>query len=412
MPSLADVPVRDPPAVNGPSPFGRGLVDRGSAALSLRIVTESSGLATLRDDYERLLAATGNELPFSRHEWHVAWCRYFLDANPRIPARPRIYLFFDSAQQCVAIVPMILTRRAFGPVSVCSLDMLGPDPAITEVRMPIVLPGYEARVVALLQQALAGDRSWDWVHWTGIDGELGAALGRAADLDWEAPLLAYVLDLPATWEQFHAGLKRNIRESLRHCYNSLRRDAIAFRLDVARTPDAVPAAIDRFLRLHALRANQSGGPVHKNLFASALIRSFFREVCARLAERDAVRVFEIVIDGAVVASRVGFVQGTGLYLYYSGYDPSWGRYSVMTTTLAEAIKAAIAEGLRTVNLSTGTDVGKTRWGPRPLAFGAAIQVARSPKSRLAYALYRRARALSESPGWTGVLWGRHRRRWI
>jgi hypothetical protein len=39
----------------------------------------------------------------------------------------------------------------------------------------------------------------------------------------------------------------------------------------------------------------------------------------------------------------------------------------MTTTMAEAIKYAIAGRLRSVNLSPGTDVGKTRWGPREIA---------------------------------------------
>jgi len=62
-------------------------------------------------------------------------------------------------------------------------------------------------------------------------------------------------------------------------------------------------------------------------------------------------VFQLRIADAVVASRIGFVIGDGLYLYPSGFDPAWGRYSVMTTMMAEALRYAIASGLRTVNLS-------------------------------------------------------------
>ena len=103
----------------------------------------------------------------------------------------------------------------------------------------------------------------------------------------------------------------------------------------------------------------------------------------------------------MVATRVGFVVGDSLYLYYSGYDPAWARFGVMTTTLAEAIKYAIGRGMATVNLSPGTDVSKTRWGPRAIELGSAVQVARSLKSRLAYQLYLRARAYKALPPWLG-----------
>lgn len=74
-------------------------------------------------------------------------------------------------------------------------------------------------------------------------------------------------------------------------------------------------------------------------------------------------MFELRVAGEVVASRVGFATGEAIYLYYSGYDPQWGRYGVMTTTLAEIVCYAIGCGLASLNLSTGDDVSKTRWRP-------------------------------------------------
>ena len=81
----------------------------------------------------------------------------------------------------------------------------------------------------------------------------------------------------------------------------------------------------------------------------------------------------------MVASRVAFVLGDELYLYFSGYEPEWSRYSVMTTTVAESIKWAIERKMRVVNLSTGTDVSKTRWGPT--SYTSCYGVLSSPSLR-------------------------------
>lgn len=94
--------------------------------------------------------------------------------------------------------------------------------------------------------------------------------------------------------------------------------------------------------------------------------------------------------------RIGFVLGDSLYLYYSGYDPAFAKYSVMTTVVAEAIKHAIEEGFATVNLSTGRDVSKTRWGPDEVVFRQASIVSPSLRGELTHEMFRAARRAVES----------------
>jgi hypothetical protein len=90
--------------------------------------------------------------------------------------------------------------------------------------------------------------------------------------------------------------------------------------------------------------------------------------------------------------RIGFAVGDSLYLYYSGFDPAWARYSVMTTTVAEAIKYAIARGFKTVNLSPATDISKMRWSPRQLEYQSAYQQSTRLRSCLARRAYMKARS--------------------
>jgi CelD/BcsL family acetyltransferase involved in cellulose biosynthesis len=370
------------------------------AGLTVDVVRSLAGVAELERDFAHLQSVTDNKLPFALYEWQLIWCRHFLRREARITDQPMFQVFRNANGTCVAIVPLILTQRRLGGLHVASLDLLGADPGITEIRTPLVQPGYEDRVAEALDRALKSSHDWDWIHWTGTCDRFSAALGRLRALHWEPIAPSYVLDLPPTWDEFRAGLKRNIRESLRHCYNSLNRDGHSAELKIATEPHAVQSALERLFVLHAGRANMPGSVEHPNHFASSALRNFLSEVCGELAARGVVRVFQLEIAGQIVASRIGFVVGDSLYLYYSGFNPDWAKYSVMTTTVAEAIKYAIAQlGLKTINLSTGSDISKTRWGPREVRGQAAYDHSGRVGSRLIRHAFVKAKSGEGLQGW-------------
>jgi CelD/BcsL family acetyltransferase involved in cellulose biosynthesis len=55
-------------------------------------------------------------------------------------------------------------------------------------------------------------------------------------------------------------------------------------------------------------------------------------------------------------------MGGSVFLYYSGFDPAWSKYSVVMVATGEVIKRAIGGGLQRVEFLRGTDPFKTRWG--------------------------------------------------
>ncbi len=56
----------------------------------------------------------------------------------------------------------------------------------------------------------------------------------------------------------------------------------------------------------------------------------------------------------------------------------------MTTTVAETFKWAIERGIRSVNLSPGTDVSKTRWGATPIAMHNGVLVSPERRGQLVF----------------------------
>jgi CelD/BcsL family acetyltransferase involved in cellulose biosynthesis len=359
----------------------------GAETLRAEIVANLAGIEALAADYRRLYEVSGNTLPFATQEWHLAWCEHLLNRSRRALQQPRFCVLRKVDGSCAAIVPLVLTQRRVGLLKVAALGLVGADPALTEIHNPLVEPGYERAAVRTVHERLATLPGWDWIQWNGVSGALAEALGLEAAPQWYQTLDDYVLDLPPTWLEFRATLRRNVRESLRHCYNSLRRDGHTFEFVVAREPLEVRSALHRFLELHTLRAKMAWGPKHPDRFAASSLQAFLYGVCARLAVRDVVRVFQLRIGDSVIAARVGFVVGDSLYLYYSGFDPAWASYSVMTTTMAEALRYAIASGLKSANLSVTGDKAKLRWYPRRVDFHSALVYRDSLRSRLASSAY-------------------------
>jgi CelD/BcsL family acetyltransferase involved in cellulose biosynthesis len=382
------------------SPANTSAASRAGFAVDLTVdvVRTVAGVAELQRDFAHLQSVTGNRLPFASYEWQLTWCRHFLDQDPEIIDQPMFYVVRDGGA-CVAMIPLIRTTRRLGGLNVSSVSLLGADPAITEIRMPLVQPGYEESVAEAVDARLRRARDWDWIQWIGACSDFDAAIGRLRGLRWQPLAPSYALDLPPTWEELRAGFKRNIRESLRHCYNSLKRDGHEFQFRIASDKCTVRGALDQLFELHARRAAMQGTIAHANRFASPKFRDFICDVCEEFAARGKLRVFQIEIAGNIVASRIGFVTGDSLYLYYSGFDPDWARYGVMTTTIAEALKYAIAQGLKTVNLSPGNDVSKTRWGPGEVPHQTAYEHSGRLRSRFVRHVYLTATSGQGVQGW-------------
>jgi hypothetical protein len=98
-----------------------------------------------------------------------------------------------------------------------------------------------------------------------------------------------------------------MKEALRKCDASLRRDNLSHQIKVVEHPTEVTSALTRFFCLHSARAASSMTPKHPDVFASASSQAFLREYMDRAAAAGDAKVFELVVDNEVVASRIGFV---------------------------------------------------------------------------------------------------------
>ena len=351
----------------------------------------AGAFAELESEWRALEAHA--ETPFATWDWSVAWWDQLREEKLGVTDSLSLRTMRTPEGQLVAVAPMLISRRpSVGPIRIRQLQFFGADPNITEQRGLLSLPQWRAEAYRALQShALRHAQSWDSMLLSGVpaDLELSAASG-SSEFAWLAQTADYVLDLPDSWAAFRTGLPRNIKESLRKCYNAPKRDGLELRLLVAESVEAVQPALRNFFRLHAARAQLTDTVHHYDIFSTPEAQSFLADVCRRFAARGALRIFQLLAGDRVVAVRIGFVAGDTLYLYYSGYDSAFSQYSVMTTTVAEAIQYAIAHGFARVNLSTGSDVSKLRWGPTERVTRQALLLSNSRRAQITQQVYRHA----------------------
>ena len=361
--------------------------------LNIERLDGPEALEALEPEWEMISSMISPRTPFSGPLWNILWWKYLREDSFSVRDEFYVLAIRDESHNLVAVAPLMRTLRpSIGPVRICELQFFGADSFFTEIRGLVCLPENQLKVVeALVHYLNQRKKEWNWVQWHGLHYDSPAAtwLRHTGLQPWRETEPNYYLILPESWEEFKSKLSRNIKESLRKCYNSLKRDGYEFSFRVVAEPAEIPEALDLFFTLHSARAVAPVAVRHRNVFAPPRRREFLKEYAEKMAGRHCLRIFQLVIGDTVVATRIGFVLGDELYLYYSGYDPQWGKYSVMTTVVSESIKWAIEQGFKIVNLSIGTDVSKTRWKPSEIHFCDGAQVAPNLQSRVVFSLIRR-----------------------
>jgi len=362
-------------------------------------IAESDLNDPLIAEWDALHRSISPTTPFTSPRWNMLWWKHH--RSKRLSVRDELCLLVvrDARNSLVGVAPMMFTRRpSVGPVRVNTLRFFGADPNVTELRGLVCQPDDEVDAFdAVRNYVSARLPPSDWVEWGVLRWEnwIEAARKPPSGANTSSQEIdGYHLELPATWEELRSSRSRNIKESIRRCYNSLRRDGFTPELRVVQAPEDTPEALETFFRLHSLRSLAANTVAHPDVFRKANDRAFLTDYALELSRAGQLRLFQLLIGGNVVATRLGFQFNDEIYLYYSGYDLTWSKYSVMTTLLVEAIKWAIDQRLKLVNLSTGTDVSKLRWSPTATRYCAQTEVQPGRRAHLSFSTYQQAQRLA------------------
>jgi CelD/BcsL family acetyltransferase involved in cellulose biosynthesis len=355
--------------------------------LDIRKLTVAEAFEGLLSEWRQLDSEISPRTPFTSPMWHQLWWRHFARRNSLKRDEFFVHAVRDAGGRLVAVVPLVkIYRPGYGPIRLCKIQFFGADPSLTEIRGLVCRPERQKEVVeALLNYFKNNDADWDIFKWSGVRTDVGAerpleALERSA---LERSLPDYVVKLPGSWEEFHSRLSNNTRKSLRKGYEFIDRDGHKLAFRVIDQRDGLKEALHRFLALHKARSQADDMAYHRDNFAIKRHRDFLKDAIDGFAVQGCACAFEMYVDGKLAATRLAFAFDNELYLYFSGFDPEWKQYGVMTTLVVEIIKWAIERKFELLNLSTGKDLSKLRWKPDEITFQDITQPACSLRGQLA-----------------------------
>ena len=356
-----------------------------SSLMDVDVVRGDAEFEALSTGWTDLYRRVPQALPFQSYPWNRAWWAHF-SRQSFFRKDDRFILAFRLDGRLVGVLPMVHTRFGLGPLTVYRyLRPFGSDPNLTEIRTPLVEPDCSAQVLERCIGLLHKDRPLFGLHQlVAPAGLLRPLLESHGNYKVVASRVIedFVLELEAPWPSFLKNRKRNIRESVRHCYNSLLRDGLRHQLRVLSDSEDVLAHLTHFFALHGNRSKVRGSVAHPDYFASDRHQSFLKTLIQRSAGTACpLHMFQLMLNDQVVAIRLGFVVNDELYFYYSGYDTAYARYSVMTTLVAEVMRWAMDRGVKRINLSVGRDVSKTRWSPAEIRIDDCHFIRNTPLNR-------------------------------
>ena len=362
-------------------------------------VSTVAEMAALQPEWACLFYAAATPNPFAHPLWMATWARHFIS-----PAQLYILAVRNAAGVLVGVAPFYRRRYTLGPGTLGTAFQLlgtGQHVDLTELSQVLVQPGLERPVLRTIMRHL-GERAeeWDWVElvlppeqgWFEPEWLPQKGPGAGSFVLHKAARPCVVLPLPRSWEDLRAGMKRNVKESLRHGINSLKREGHTWQLAVPGDAAALTSAINQLVTLHRARARMRGKVRHSDHLAGAADRAFLYDVAHHMFSAGHLTPCLLEVDGVTAAARLVLHANRTTFFSCSGFDPTWWRHNVATTLMAECLRRAIEQRQRMANLSPGPDVAKLRWSERLELHQEFLMVGPRRRSRVVFSLYWQLRA--------------------
>jgi hypothetical protein len=344
-------------------------------SISVEIITSWENLLRLEQQWNAL---SGSK-PLLSWEWLATWWKHYgsaagQDTNHNdVLAERQLYVMavYRDAEptiedlrrrELVGIAPWYLDRTI---VKGHVLRWLGSGEVCTDHLSLICRPNdCEGVAVAIAESLTTTCDDWDRLELGAVDAD-DAAIGiLTSALDERGCLVSryaadsfWVLDLPASWDDYLAAVSKSHRKQLRRLEREMV-ESDRTRWHQVQTECELTEGWDILVDLHQRRRRSLG---ESGCFASRVFHDFHREVVERLLAVNRLRLSWLELDGSPVAAEYHFTDGSTTFAYQGGVDPERlaeepGRLSTIL-----CLRAAIQEQQKRVDFLRGDEPYKAHW---------------------------------------------------
>ena len=320
------------------------------------VVTDESVFLGLETEWNDAVDRAGVMHPFLRHEWIRTWWECF-------GAGGRLHIVIVRAGgRIAAIAPLMAETVWMYGLPIRRLRLLHNDH--TPRADFIVAERHEESYLALWNALHQTSTGWDVLQLGQLPQQTATAhtMRALAVADgygigvWhsgDAPYLA----LTGTWDQYFSGLTSKFRQNVRTRLSSLTRigEPVMETLD---DPAAILAGRDDAFRLEASGWKDKAGT---SVGGDPAVRRFYSLLAERASTSGWLRLLFLSVNGQRIAMSYGSCYANRLFLFKTGYDPAYAKYSPFKLLTSFAIRGAFADRLSEVDFLGDTEPWKLEW---------------------------------------------------
>ena len=335
----------------------------GARRVSCQIVPTFDGLDHVRDQWDKLTAEVGSRI-YLTYDWCKVWWAYYGKAR-----QARIFLFHE-AERLVGVVPMFIDDVRLGPARLRLGKIMGSDFTQAICDLSVCTPWVEAVIDEILEQLIVEDGCDAIVFGPMLQGSDRIDAVRTVAQERSNLVSVYrervvtqqtTIELPRSTQGYLNSLSKNQRFNLRKGWRRLTDD---HEVDVAVVTEPVEAATEfsEFVRMHTKQWQANGMLGHFEDWPGA--EDFNRSIVEAMSKSGRVRFLHMRADDHVVARQFSLVLGDTCYcrLAARSVQHGWDKYGIGRLSLLKLFEHLIQEGIRQVDVGTGTYEYKLRLG--------------------------------------------------
>ena len=140
-----------------------------STGLTVQVVSTPEDLRALRPEWDQLYGIAGSDNPFNQWLWVWHWWQAFGRSERFRRYRLHVCVMRDGDGRTRAIVPLVLTTWGWGLLSARALRLYGFRDPLSELRAPLICPGWETSVAEAFREMLDAQAAlYDWCVLDGL----------------------------------------------------------------------------------------------------------------------------------------------------------------------------------------------------------------------------------------------------
>jgi CelD/BcsL family acetyltransferase involved in cellulose biosynthesis len=326
--------------------------------MQLSVIRTLPEMEALREEWNGLLFSSASHVPFLRNEYLCAWWKS-LGGGEWDSGELFVVTGRDASDKLVGIAPLFSAHNRSGLPAWMLLGSIEISDYLDLIAAPDQLDQFVSELLRFLEVQVPSHKLLDFYNILDSSPTLATLESVAGRTGWEfsvEPLqLCPFIPLPGDWDAYLARIDKKQRHEIRRKIRRAEEYSLPVRCYFVDNLEALDGEIESFFELMAKDPE-------KELFLTQPMRAHMKKNMQIAFDQDWLQLAFIEVGGRKAAAYLNLDYNNQIWVYNSGYDPSFREISPGWVLLAYLLKWANESGRQIFDFMRGNEDYKYRFG--------------------------------------------------